>query len=42
MKKKINIAEILKNCPQDMKLYCTCEDNMISDKVRLNNFRKLE
>lgn len=33
MKNKINIAEILKNCPRGMELNCTCADNVVFDKI---------
>ena len=30
---KINITELLRNCPQGMELDCTCADNVIFDKI---------
>ena len=30
---KINIAELLNNCPSGMELDCTCADNVIFDKI---------
>lgn len=31
--KKINIAEILKDCPKGMELDCACADNVVFDKI---------
>lgn len=33
MKKKINIAELLKDCPKGMELDCTAYDNVSFDKI---------
>ena len=33
MEKKINIAELLKDCPNGMELDCTCADNVVFDKI---------
>lgn len=33
MKNKINIAELLKDCPSGMELYCTMWDNLYFDRV---------
>ena len=33
MEKKINIAELLRNCPKGMELDCTCADNVVFDKI---------
>ena len=33
MKNKINIAELLKDCPKGMELNCTCADNVVFDKI---------
>lgn len=33
MEKKINIAELLKDCPKGMELDCTCADNVVFDKI---------
>ncbi len=30
---KLNIAEILKDCPKGMELDCTCADNVVFDKI---------
>jgi hypothetical protein len=30
---KINIAELLKDCPKGMELDCTCADNVVFDKI---------
>jgi hypothetical protein len=30
---KLNIAEILRNCPKGMELDCTCADNVVFDKI---------
>lgn len=35
--KKINIAELLKNCPPDMELDCTVYDNVYFDKIADEN-----
>lgn len=33
MGKKINVAELLKDCPTGMELDCTCADNVVFDKI---------
>ena len=33
MKQKINIAELLKDCPSGMELYCTMYDNLYFDCI---------
>lgn len=33
MKDKINVAELLKDCPKGMELDCTCADNVVFDKI---------
>lgn len=33
MENRINIAEILKDCPKGMELDCTCADNVVFDKI---------
>lgn len=33
MENKINIAELLKDCPKGMELDCTCADNVVFDKI---------
>ena len=33
MKKKINISELLKDCPSGMELDCTCADNVVFEKI---------
>lgn len=33
MGNKINIAELLKDCPSGMELDCTCADNVVFDKI---------
>lgn len=33
MKDRINIAELLKDCPSGMELDCTCADNVVFDKI---------
>ena len=33
MENKINIAELLKDCPTGMELDCTCADNVVFDKI---------
>lgn len=33
MKNRINIAELLKDCPSGMELDCTCADNVVFDKI---------
>ena len=33
MENKINIAELLKDCPQGMELDCTMFDNVVFDEV---------
>ena len=38
MENKINVAEILKNCPQDMELYCTMFDNVTFIKIQDNSY----
>lgn len=34
---KINIAELLKNCPQGMELDCTMSDNMVFEKLEFSS-----
>lgn len=31
--KKINVAEILRNCPRDMELDCTMYDNLYFNQI---------
>lgn len=37
MKKKINIAELLKNCPKGMVLDCTMLDHVVFEKIDVSS-----
>lgn len=39
MKERIDIAELLKNCPQGMELDCTMMDNVVFEKIDISNYQ---
>lgn len=39
MEERIDIAELLEDCPQDMELDCTMMDNVVFEKIDISNYQ---